>query len=253
MKIYENVYIGTFIYKLGFLSAKSNKYDETSINLFQQTPVDPILGDLLSSKNGNYIIIEFKTNKKDKKETNKAEILKKKISNKNNLLKISERCHYIGVGEIIDKEEAKLDIHGYYEYMINYKRDSNENFIDFINNYISDNNLVGVKKKDFIEYTNFLKQIYKTKRKYSTSALIIEEVVDGDGDGGSNSFKLIPTDNFEALITGSYKKTMNFNLNPLRFLLKKPFDLVVFICIKLPMIALESISTLFDSIFKKKL
>ncbi|EHU5134608.1 hypothetical protein [Vibrio parahaemolyticus] len=62
---YENIYIGNFIYTLGFLSGKKNKSsNEAGVHLIQQTPDDKEWADLLSRWKGSYFLFEFKKQEK---------------------------------------------------------------------------------------------------------------------------------------------------------------------------------------------
>ncbi|WP_025663304.1 hypothetical protein [Aquimarina megaterium] len=61
--IYENTYIGTFIYLFGYYAGINGLEKLTSFNLYQQTPKDKTVGDLLSSIGGRNFIFEFKRTK----------------------------------------------------------------------------------------------------------------------------------------------------------------------------------------------
>lgn len=62
MKLYENIIIGNFLYALGYaIRARCDKGCVPSvINLLQQTPADPLLGDVLLAFPGVVRLIEFK-------------------------------------------------------------------------------------------------------------------------------------------------------------------------------------------------
>lgn len=60
---YENVYISSFIFSLGYLFRHASKGDpaSVSIDLYQQvTSGERLIGDLLTSIGGKNIIVEFK-------------------------------------------------------------------------------------------------------------------------------------------------------------------------------------------------
>lgn len=60
---YENVYIGTFLFTLGYMFSAVSKGAKTAvgIELYQQTRKgEKTIGDLLTSVGGRNIIIEFK-------------------------------------------------------------------------------------------------------------------------------------------------------------------------------------------------
>jgi hypothetical protein len=58
--LYENQYIGTFIYALGIISGRNGLDGIESFNLLQQTPMDARFGDLVSTWQGSSFVIEFK-------------------------------------------------------------------------------------------------------------------------------------------------------------------------------------------------
>lgn len=79
MKLYENIVIGNFLYGLGFAVRAHQTHDVTvsTINLLQQTPADPILGDLLLAFPGVVRLLEFKTqdNRSDKEQKRHQKIV----------------------------------------------------------------------------------------------------------------------------------------------------------------------------------
>ena len=60
--VYENVFIGAFVFTLGYKVARRypNSDPLASVNLYQQTPADPVLADLLANLSGNNFLVEFK-------------------------------------------------------------------------------------------------------------------------------------------------------------------------------------------------
>lgn len=197
MNIYENIYIGSFIYQLGIEVGKRKLENMSSINLFQQTPSDCKLSDLISSVGGRYLIIEFKRNDADKKEDEKSKKLINALKNEENrhLIDISKSCHYIGIGTTKDK--ATIDFYKYLDYFTNKNK---ENKIDFINRFLTQHNNgkntlnIGISNyNDFIEYIKFLQRIYKNKRKTSTGGIIIHKDKNG-------KLFMLPTNNIEELI-----------------------------------------------------
>ena len=76
---YENIYIGNFIYSLGYLSAKFNESSEDAgVHLIQQTPNDKKWADLLTRWQGKFFILEFK-----REEIGCKQELRKKYCKKN--------------------------------------------------------------------------------------------------------------------------------------------------------------------------
>lgn len=58
---YENSYIGSFIFALGFAAAKQNQHPQDAFaHLIQQTPKDKDWADLLASWGGRQYLFEFK-------------------------------------------------------------------------------------------------------------------------------------------------------------------------------------------------
>lgn len=102
---YENVYIGTFIFSLGYMfGAKNNgRQASVAIELYQQTPAgERLVGDLLTSVDGKCIIVEFKRDiagiPKELEKQSKA-LLRRELQSGNDarFLEISRRCHYIAI------------------------------------------------------------------------------------------------------------------------------------------------------------
>jgi hypothetical protein len=97
VKVYENIIIGNFLYALGVSIGKATAgiTQFSSINLLQQTPDDPLLGDLLVEYPGVVKLIEFK-NKKSKKAKEKDRIrhLKIALNNDREMLEISSAVHW---------------------------------------------------------------------------------------------------------------------------------------------------------------
>lgn len=97
MKVYENIIIGNFLYALGVSIGKatSNVTQFSSINLLQQTPDDPLLGDLLVEYPGVVKLIEFKNKKcKKSKEKDRIRQLKIALNNDREMLEISNAVHW---------------------------------------------------------------------------------------------------------------------------------------------------------------
>ena len=63
IEIYENIFIGNFIYILGVQIGMALSHDKiplpACVNLLQQTPADKYLGDMLASFPGVSFLIEF--------------------------------------------------------------------------------------------------------------------------------------------------------------------------------------------------
>lgn len=92
MKLYENVAIGNFLYGLGFAVGKRVKGPDfpSVVNLLQQTPDDPLFGDVLIRVPGVLRIFEFKQrDNRDAKEPDRHAKLVRNIAGKEDLICIS--------------------------------------------------------------------------------------------------------------------------------------------------------------------
>ena len=109
--IYENQYIGAFIYVLGYNAALKNQ-SQNHINLIQQTPQDArLIGDLFASWKGKNFIIEFKRSHSqliDEKQKRTHKRLLENL-NKEELAEISVKTHFIGYGNEL-KDSDSIDI-----------------------------------------------------------------------------------------------------------------------------------------------
>lgn len=101
---YENLLIGDFIYSIGYISGQLG-IENNRIDLLQQTPVDFIVGDLISKIGGRNFIMEFKRNKellKTESQKSSKDFLLKHIIVDSKMLLISARSHFIAYGEKSD-------------------------------------------------------------------------------------------------------------------------------------------------------
>ncbi|MCX9158550.1 hypothetical protein OPU71_20705 [Niveibacterium sp. 24ML] len=97
MKLYENVAIGNFLYGLGFAVAKRVKGQDlpSIVNLLQQTPDDPLFGDVLIRAPGVLRIFEFKQrDNTDSKEPARHAKLVRNLAGKDDLIRISRIVHW---------------------------------------------------------------------------------------------------------------------------------------------------------------
>jgi hypothetical protein len=97
MKLYENVAIGNFLYGLGFAVAKRVKGQDlpSIVNLLQQTPDDPLFGDVLIRAPGVLRIFEFKQrDNTDTKEPERHAKLLRNLAGKDELTRISRVVHW---------------------------------------------------------------------------------------------------------------------------------------------------------------
>lgn len=207
MKIYENIYIGSFIYQLGVEAEKQNVVNNSSVNLFQQTPSDKTLSDLITGINGKFLILEFKNERVDSKEKIKYDTLKKRLEDPLDfdaidIKSIGESCHYLAIGKdnnikfynYINYFNEKLEAKEYSNFIRDYMATKTDKDIvmDYPNNA---QNSIGISNgRKFKQYLEFLQETYlKTGGGNSTSGLIV--VKNDNGEIG-----LIPTDNIEELV-----------------------------------------------------
>jgi len=101
---YENVYIGNFIFALGYHAAQTkNGLSNKAVQLVQQTPDEELLNDLFFNWAGRNFIFEFKRNvKKVKTEFEKTEKLKLNtaLNTPSNIQfsNLSKKSHFLGFG-----------------------------------------------------------------------------------------------------------------------------------------------------------
>ncbi|MGR7920675.1 hypothetical protein ACU6RQ_06115 [Zobellella denitrificans] len=197
-KIYENIYIGNFIFLLGVVSERqrlsSSKESNISIDLYQQTPADPKIGDFFSSLNGRNLIIEFKKDVEsiDDKEGEKQSSLLNCLIGKDDveLQKISYYSHFLGVGVNDGGNTADIELKSY----LPYKDFEPTSFSmqEFIDSYCKGEEVQFLTKEDraiqskigcdsnrFSEYLELLASLYKSGRSSSTGGLIVNISEDG--------------------------------------------------------------------------
>lgn len=101
---YENVYLGNFIFALGFQAARTKKgLSDKFVQLVQQTPDESKLNDLFVNWSGKSFIFEFKRSL-DKVSTELEKEAKKSLNECLNspenqrALKLSSKSHFLGFG-----------------------------------------------------------------------------------------------------------------------------------------------------------
>lgn len=116
---YENSYIGSFIFALGFAAAKQNQSpQDTFAHLIQQTPKDKEWADLLAAWGGRQYLFEFKRTEahlrtertksyhlanceNDCKEFHPSSFFQEIVTNHKNRI-LSRRCHFAIYGAKFD-------------------------------------------------------------------------------------------------------------------------------------------------------
>lgn len=158
---YENVYLGNFIFALGFYAAETKRgLSDKSIQLVQQTPDEEILNDLFINWSGRSFIFEFKRNKK-KISTELEKDEKKSINNALNLtenenwLNLSNKAHFLGFGL-----PSGL---GFILYSSIHKDfDKYICLPDLCKAVLSQNTDFGLNHKELVEYLDFIKSVTGT-------------------------------------------------------------------------------------------
>ncbi len=164
---YENVYIGTFLFSLGFAFRARNptRASPVSIDLYQQTRKgEQLVGDLLTSVGGKVLIIEFKRScdslNSELKKPNRAN-LRALLSEGHDMrfADISRRCHFLAFASV-DESGTQCLFYKPYSEMLNeavcHPAVSDE---EFISKYLDMNSFdVGVQPEDFKYYLLQLKQ-----------------------------------------------------------------------------------------------
>lgn len=167
---YENVLASNFMYTLGIISGKRHYQNDIirgSMNFFQQTPGDRILGDLLAEWEGKSFLVEFKrTIKEVPREFEKKHQLIKAIDADEEISDISKRVHFLGYGshEATGSELILTDI--YFDEYISLLRpdesldDINEGwtFNQFINDLLTNENVGLTSKEKLSKYIDFLNE-----------------------------------------------------------------------------------------------
>lgn len=98
---YENIVIGNFLYGLGLAMGRHPRGVDGCVNLLQQTPLDPVLGDVMLHFPAVWRLIEFKrTGAKLDKEYAKLELFLGATKNNDRMRAASRLVHwYASSGE----------------------------------------------------------------------------------------------------------------------------------------------------------
>ncbi|CVK21862.1 hypothetical protein [Sporomusa sphaeroides] len=191
--IYENVFIGNFIYTLGIQVGRILCQDKEQlpacINLLQQTPADRPLGDLFASFPGVSFLIEFKReSNKSLKEQKKLKILRNEIRNKGEMTKISKSAHWFLQMKTPNSQEFQTVAVPYLEMdKIDTYLDEKHTFDSFIEKIVeqifnfretSGEINVGVSEVEMSAYLKFLGQIYR-KSGVKSGGLVMTVSPDG--------------------------------------------------------------------------
>lgn len=167
---YENVYIGTFIFALGYMFGSEKKGCRTSvaIELYQQTRKgERLVGDLLTSVGGKCIILEFKRDHtelgQELKKESKAQLRRiLKSDGDARFVEISKRCHHIAIATAY--QDSNQQCLGFLPYIDLVTKDQKSRRwvgdTDFCQRYISLTSFeCGVSPEDFKYYIGKLADV----------------------------------------------------------------------------------------------
>lgn len=206
---YENTYIGTFVYTFGYLAGKRGESNTASFSIFQQTPKDPVLGDLFTNWKGKNFLFEFKRHEK-------LILNELKKEKKRNLIQLLNNPDLKRRQEMADKghflcypKEDSFEIISYrsirnrkrkcypFSMFVNLILEGNEriglnheelkSYLDFVNSILNESNttsdvsgvLVNVSKDNeihFVEYTNSM----TLKKEMSYNLSMEKEIIEND-------------------------------------------------------------------------
>ncbi len=159
---YENVYIGNFLYTLGYLSCRKKiDLSGVTIDLLQQTPADKTYGDLLSGINGKFLLVEFKRNEslvKSEFGKNQQRDLLEALNDNEHIHNLSLKSHFLGFG--VQGEESNIIFLAYASIVNKTKQDRavSIEFNSFCNQFLD--SIVGASLPDFMEYIAFVRDVY---------------------------------------------------------------------------------------------
>lgn len=160
---YENVYLGNFIFALGYYAANSeNGLSDKSVQLVQQTPDEQKLNDLFLAWEGKNYIFEFKRNRlKIKEELKKVpkKRLNEALNDENNrfFTSISSKSHFLGFG----LPEGM----GFIPYMDIHKEIEKYSTLNqFCRDLVKGADNLGMSHDELVDYLDFIARVTKSKK-----------------------------------------------------------------------------------------
>ncbi|UTW00795.1 hypothetical protein KDW99_06630 [Marinomonas rhizomae] len=161
---YENVYISSFIFSLGYLFRNASKGDlaSVSIDLYQQvTSGERLIGDLLTSIGGKNIIVEFKRDSSgipgEFEKKSKKDLRKLLDADDVEFQAISKKCHFLSYAARYDNGASTLAFCPYIDLYKNNKDCVVLGNKDFSSKYVdSSNTQIGVNESEFKYYIDKL-------------------------------------------------------------------------------------------------
>ncbi len=158
---YENVYLGNFIFALGFQAAKTRKgLGDKAVQLVQQTPDENKLNDLFVNWSGKSFIFEFKRNKakiSTELEKEAKRLLNDALNSPENEreLYLSKKSHFLGFG-------LKDNLHFTYYSAIHEEINNIAPLDKFCSLILDDKKDVGINYEELVEYLAFIGNVTKS-------------------------------------------------------------------------------------------
>lgn len=138
LDIYENIFIGNFIYLLGLRIGMNIQFCDSPrevpacVNLLQQTPLDKSFSDMLASFEGISFLIEFKKKSGDvKKEKKKRNQLWQSIKDNDEMNRISRLAHWFVQVDVLKNGELNTGVVPYLD-LDNSDLATTESFDEFL-------------------------------------------------------------------------------------------------------------------------
>jgi hypothetical protein len=166
--LYENMYIGSFIYTLGVIAGMTSNNISDSVNLFQQTPYDIPFDDLVADWQGKKFIIEFKRNLKGLKEeiqkpTTSGLYQVLTIPEERELKYVADQCHFLGCGNG-EKEIVTIDFCRYLHF--HKETEPRIDLENFVRRLLDPESTFGISdSKAFTKYIGLLSRVYQEATK----------------------------------------------------------------------------------------
>jgi hypothetical protein len=160
MDIYENIVIGNFLYGLGVaMGSRTNNMNTApiAVNLFQQTPLDKPVGDLLVSGTCVMRILEFKRERNDSpKEESKLIKLETSIAALKNpeMKELSRKVHWF-LSTSMKGEFFNIRIVPYLDQRL--KTNSGPKMLEFINSIVDE--VLNSKTDKTVEFSRYLELV----------------------------------------------------------------------------------------------
>jgi hypothetical protein len=207
---YENMQIGQFLVSFGY-ELKSMGYENyASINLYQQSPPDTKVGDLMTDLGGKCFIIEFKRGLKEIGAELAKENKKRFIKSLNKTeLSISGKCHFLSHGKMIGERQVQL---AFNPYAFHFNRSSTDfpfpmfGVKDFVKQLMEGN--IGVST-DLMR--NYLKKLDTTSSGMKNSSALSAIVMHIDDDNGFSYYQIDDYLDLELNIAPELSQSKNLN------------------------------------------